>query len=304
MTRRFPDTPWCLSRRGGAHLRAGARRERPGGGHRRGAGRGESRLCYEFVERCRALAIPVLEGHGVPHGKTIPLLPWLEIHRSRFGITERDSDETARNKIAGFMLRSDPELAGSASVMFEFLGVPDPREPAVHLRPEVMQREITEITKRLIVARTRRNESGVVLFEDLHWFDAASEKAQAAVLDAIPPNEARTLALCTFRPGYRAAWMEKPVYLELPLLPLGPDAIVDLLRDLLGSDPSVAGLADHVRARTARGMPPGHSRRPSSRWPPAGASPCGSSRFQSCWPARACSSRRRARTARRRSTRP
>ncbi len=212
-------------------------------------GVGKSRLCYEFVERCRARGISVIQGHGVPHGKVIPLLPWLEIHRGRFGITEQDSDETARNKIAGFMLRADAELAGSVSVMFEFLGVPDPREPAVHLSPEAMQREITEITKRLIVARARRNESGVVLFEDLHWFDAASEKAQAAVLDAIPPTGG-SLVLCTFRPGYRAAWMEKPFYRELPLRPLGPDAIVDLLRDLLGSDPSVAGLADHVRERT------------------------------------------------------
>src|SRR5439155_6904205 len=179
-----------------------------------------------------------------------PRIPWVEVHRGRFGITGQDSDETARNKIAGFMLRADAELAGSVSVMFEFLGVPDPREPAVHLSPEAMQREITEITKRLIVARARRNESRVVLFEDVHWFDAASEKAQAAVLDAIPPTGVRSLVLCTFRPGYRAAWMEKPFYRELPLRPLGPDAIVDLLRDLLGSDPSVAGLADHVRERT------------------------------------------------------
>jgi predicted ATPase len=41
-------------------------------------GTGKSRLCYELAERCRAREIPVYEGHGVSHGKTIPLLPALE----------------------------------------------------------------------------------------------------------------------------------------------------------------------------------------------------------------------------------
>jgi class 3 adenylate cyclase len=41
------------------------------------AGTGKSRLCYEFVERCRAREIPVYEAHGVSHGKLIPFLPVL-----------------------------------------------------------------------------------------------------------------------------------------------------------------------------------------------------------------------------------
>src|SRR5262249_46040772 len=44
-------------------------------------GIGKSRLCYELVERCRARGVPVFEGHGVPHGKSIPFLPVLEIMR-------------------------------------------------------------------------------------------------------------------------------------------------------------------------------------------------------------------------------
>ena len=38
-------------------------------------GLGKSRLCFEFVERCRARGITVYEAHGVSHGKLIPFLP-------------------------------------------------------------------------------------------------------------------------------------------------------------------------------------------------------------------------------------
>ena len=55
-------------------------------------GVGKSRLCYEFVERCRARGIAVHEAHGAAHGKMVPFLPVLELLRGYFGITEQDSD--------------------------------------------------------------------------------------------------------------------------------------------------------------------------------------------------------------------
>src|SRR5262249_37158726 len=70
------------------------------------AGVGKSRLCLEFVERCRAQGLFVNEGHCLSHGKAIPYLPVLELRRSYFGITERDSDEEARRKIAASRLRA------------------------------------------------------------------------------------------------------------------------------------------------------------------------------------------------------
>src|SRR5262249_50051567 len=40
-------------------------------------GTGKSRLCAEFIERCRARDIAVHEGRGVAHGKLLPFLPLL-----------------------------------------------------------------------------------------------------------------------------------------------------------------------------------------------------------------------------------
>jgi predicted ATPase len=54
-----------------------------------------------------------------------------------------------------------------------------------------------------------------------------------------------------FRPEYRAEWMQKSYYHQIPLAPLDPDAIRELLDDLLGADPSTAGLAEAIHTRTA-----------------------------------------------------
>jgi predicted ATPase len=165
--------------------------------------------------------------------------------RAYFGVSEQDSDEHARRKIAGTVLLLDKELADDVPLLLEFLGGPDPEHPVPRMDPEARQRRLVGIVKGLIHGRSRR-ESAVLLMEDLHWFDEASLVFVEAAVEALPGT--RTLLLLNFRPEYQAAWTQH--YDELPLLPLGPSAIANLLRDLLGADPSVAPLLDRIRERT------------------------------------------------------
>jgi class 3 adenylate cyclase/tetratricopeptide (TPR) repeat protein len=211
-------------------------------------GVGKSRLCHEFVERCRARGIRFNQAHAVAHGKAIPLLPWMELMRNVFGITQQDTDDMARQKIAGRLLLIDPALHETLPVMFEFLGVPDPGRPGPRLTPEAMQREVFAAHERLMRIPSQSGEIWAFLLEDLHWFDPASD-AMLAALEELSPRTP-TFRLTTFRPGYRAPWMESPHYVEIPLRPLGSEAIAELLRDLLGTDASVAHLAERLPDRT------------------------------------------------------
>jgi class 3 adenylate cyclase len=211
------------------------------------AGVGKSRLCYEFVERCRARGIPVHEAHGVAHGKMVPYLPVLEFLRGYFGIGEQDTPQATREKIAGRALLLDPALADALPLLLDFLGVADPERPLPRLDPEVRQHRLFEAMKRLTHARSRR-EPGVSLFEDLHWIDGASEAFLANLVEAVAGT--RTLVVVSFRPEYDAAWMRRSYYRRLALPPLGPEAIVELLADRLGTDPSLAELDERIRART------------------------------------------------------
>ncbi len=99
------------------------------------AGTGKSRLCAEFVERCRARGIPILEGRGVAHGKAIPMLPMLEMWRAFYEIGDGDSPETTRARIAGRLLLMDESFREVLPFVFDLFGVPDPSEPVARDRP-------------------------------------------------------------------------------------------------------------------------------------------------------------------------
>ena len=101
-------------------------------------GVGKSRLCFEFVEQLRAREILVLTGHGVPHGKSIPFLPVLEVLRDYFGIKEDDGEEAVRDKVAGRSLRLDKELDDTLPLLYDFLGVPEPSHPTPGERGTVL----------------------------------------------------------------------------------------------------------------------------------------------------------------------
>jgi class 3 adenylate cyclase/tetratricopeptide (TPR) repeat protein len=211
------------------------------------AGVGKSRLCLEFVERCRARGVAVYEAHCPSHGKLVPLLPVLELFCGYFGITHKDGDQLAREKIAGRMLLLDRDLDPFLPLAFDFLGVPDPQRPAPTMDPAVRQRQLFAFTRRLIQARSVR-EPAVLFVDDAHWIDEGSDAFIAQVADIVPGT--RTTLLLNFRPEYSAEWMARPSYQQLPLHPLGPEAIDELLADLLGADPSLARLPALMRERT------------------------------------------------------
>jgi class 3 adenylate cyclase/tetratricopeptide (TPR) repeat protein len=211
------------------------------------AGVGKSRLCFEFVERCRARGLIVNEGHAVAHGKNVPYLPILQAFRGYFGIVEADDARTAREKIAGRMLLLDEAFREALPLVFELLGVPDPARPPPRMGPEARQRHQFGVLRRVLQGGFEE-QVGVTVLEDLHWFDAGSEAWLREWVDAIAG--ARSLLLVNFRPEYHAPWMQKSYYQQLALAPLRPEAVRELLEDLLGRDRSTAGLADAIHERT------------------------------------------------------
>jgi class 3 adenylate cyclase/tetratricopeptide (TPR) repeat protein len=211
------------------------------------AGVGKSRLCHEFVERCRRRGIPVYEAQCQAHGSAIPFLPVLQMMRSYFGVTEHDPDQQAREKIAGRLLLLDETFAESLPLVFDFLAVPDPHRPAPRMDPDARQRALLEMVKRLVHTSSQR-EPGINVLEDVHWIDPGSEVFLTQLVEVIPGT--RNLTIVNFRPEYSAEWMRKSYYRQVSLLPLGTEAIRALLADLLGGDPSLNGLPDLIRERT------------------------------------------------------
>ena len=234
-----------------AALDAALERARSGSGHVVGvvaeAGTGKSRLCAEFVESCRARGIPILEGRGVAHGKAVPMLPMLEMWRAFYESGDGDGPETTRARIAGRLLLMDESFREVLPFVFDLFGVPDPANPSPAIDPEQRQKRIHGVLKR-ILHDPAYGGLRVILLEDLHWFDGASDAYLETTVESVPAT--RDLLLVTFRPEYQARWMQRSYYQQLPLQPLDPEAIRALLRDQLGEDPSVAALHEIIHART------------------------------------------------------
>lgn len=183
---------------------------------------------------------------GLSHATDVPLLPVLSLLRDAFGVAEADGPVAAREKIAERVLTLDPGLVDGLPVLFDFMEVPDPERPA-RLSPEARQRQVFAVLRRVTQRRSER-EVLVLLLDDLHWFDTASRAFLEELIPTFPGS--RTLVLANFRPEFQATWMTHSYYRQLPVAPLGPEAVDELVAALVGRDPTVATLSGALLART------------------------------------------------------
>ena len=211
------------------------------------AGTGKSRLCAEFVARCRARGILIADAQCPTIGKSVPFLPLLELLRDLFGIGETDSADEARHKIAEVLSLPSRDFDEVVPLVFDLLGVRDPDQALPIMDPEARKRKLLAFVRHLVQARSA-GEPLLIFIDDAHWIDSGSDEFLSQVVEATAA--ARALVLVNFRPEYRAEWTSKSYYRQLPLGPLGRADLQQLFDDLIGRDPTVARVPDRVQART------------------------------------------------------
>ncbi len=208
------------------------------------AGIGKSRLCFEFTERCRAQGIPVYQATGVPYASAVPLYPVLGLMKSYFGISEQDAPLEQRRKVAGTMMLADPSSHDYLPLLFEFLGLAQSGDVAAPVPPELRQQKLFELLRQVMPAR---QAPIVILVEDLHWADPASERFLAELCAVVPGNH--TLLLFNYRPDYVADWLAGKLDLEIQLSALKPAELLALARELLGSAEGMQALVERLAIR-------------------------------------------------------
>jgi hypothetical protein len=208
-------------------------------------GTGKSRLAFEFAAACRGRGIPVVEAHGLAHARRLPFLPARELLRHLFGIADDDPSRVAREKIAGRLLLIDAVLRDVLPLLFDFLGIAAADQPPLAVDADLRQERLVEVARRVIGAG---DAPQLLVWEDLHWLDEASDAFVRALVAAL--GGAGALVLLSFRPEYARGWLPAARYRELALPPLDAAASGALLDDLLGADPALHGLAASIQART------------------------------------------------------
>lgn len=213
------------------------------------AGIGKSRLCYEFAESCRAKGIRVFEARVLAHGRATPLQPVLELMRDYFGLRTKEPADVLRGRVLD-RLAALPVSEHLSSILLEFLGLADPRQPAIKIDPKTRKTHLLDFVRML--PRSPREPISVVIIEDLHWIDAASEEFVEALSDAVVGTT--TILIVNFRPGFAAPLMQRSHYRQINMPPLPPAEAAILVQDNFGSDPSLALLGRNIIER-AQGNP-------------------------------------------------
>src|SRR5262249_17738346 len=132
-------------------------------------------------ERARARGVPVREAHGVSHGRLLPLLPVVELLRSYFDVTEHDPPRVARNKIAGALLLLDRTLEPALPAIFDLPGIGEAARAGASPPGEGREPQLLDVARRLIRGS---GTPGIILVEDLHWIDPATETFLEAMIEA------------------------------------------------------------------------------------------------------------------------
>jgi class 3 adenylate cyclase len=214
------------------------------------AGIGKSRLCFEFAEDCRRRGIRVFEARVLAHGRATPFQPVLELLRDFFAIKQKDTADLARRRVTerfAALSNSEPLL----QQLLEFLGLAVPTKETAKADPKTRKLQLLEFVRTLV----RSSPSGVatiVLIEDLHWIDAASEEFVEALADAVVGTP--VLLLVNFRPGFTAPFMQRSHYKQINMLPLALSEAQMLLQECCGDDASLALLGRNIIER-AQGNP-------------------------------------------------
>jgi predicted ATPase len=210
------------------------------------AGVGKSRLMFEF-KATSAQGWMVLEAFSVAHGKASSYLPVIDLLHSYFKIASQDDQRTRREKIAGRIAILDRTLESAIPYLYSLLGIAEAADPLAQIDPQTRKRSTLDAIKRILL-RESLNQPLMVIFEDLHWIDEATQAFLNLLADSI--GTARILLLINYRPEYSPLWNSKTYYTQLRLDPLGKESADEMLTALLGDGRDLAPLKRLIIERT------------------------------------------------------
>jgi class 3 adenylate cyclase/tetratricopeptide (TPR) repeat protein len=191
------------------------------------AGIGKSRLLYEL--RGSLGTHQELYAQCVSYSNATPYLPVTEGLRRFAGLADGEDVDARRARFETLLTTlglDDPRLQGG---LRHVMGLTRPDEEILTVSPEVRQSRTFEGLRSLFLALSRE-EPLLLIVEDLHWCDRATEALLATLVDAL--SESRILFVSTHRPEHAVPWLGRSGVLQLSLAALGKSESRQLLARL------------------------------------------------------------------------
>jgi class 3 adenylate cyclase len=209
-------------------------------------GIGKSRLLHEFLGQSVKLPTQALIGHCTPDGQQTPFQTFIEIARGAFRLAATDDEPEVAAKLDNGLQRLGLGSAGNLGLLLNLLGHKASNGALEGLDGVLVGLRTRDLLKMLVRAGSRVTPMIMVL-EDLHWSDSASEDLLAKIVSIDEPLP--LLILHTRRPEYHPPWEVEPHVAPLPMGPLSVRETALIAEERLGVDKLPESLAKLISAK-------------------------------------------------------
>jgi class 3 adenylate cyclase/tetratricopeptide (TPR) repeat protein len=214
-------------------------------------GMGKSRLLHEFRQRIGKERAFVLSGSCSRDGEQIPFLPFIEMVRGSFRVSTGEPEADVAQKLEVGLTSLGLHSVRNLGLLLHLLGLKVPEDALSGLDDVLIGLRTRELLQQLVEAR-RKLSPVLMLIEDLHWTDSASEELLGKIVNG--ERKLRLLIIHTHRPEYTPRWLNHAGVTRLRLEPLPSGDIRRLVQARLGAETLPDALARQV-AEKAEGNP-------------------------------------------------
>jgi transcriptional regulator with AAA-type ATPase domain/tetratricopeptide (TPR) repeat protein len=195
-------------------------------------GVGKSRLVHEFRRQLGATATWV-EGQALSFGRAMAFHPVIDMVKRVFRIDDGDPEAVVVEKVNRGVRRLGDDLSEVLPFLRYLLAV-DPGDPAIFtMDPRLRHAQIVRATH-LLFERGAELSTHVLVLEDAHWADPATEDWISRLAEGVGAK--RAFILVTTRPGYRPPFGHLTFHTALALSTLSNADTVRIAADLIGAD--------------------------------------------------------------------
>ena len=209
-------------------------------------GVGKSRLIFE-LRRSIGGRLASFEGRCVPFGKSIAFLPLRDILRTYLDCSDDDTPQSVTQKIRHHIEMLGLEADDALAAFQDLLALPVESQTWPALSPNKRKDKTFETLRDFLLYASRKDPLMIVV-EDLHWIDKASEAFLDFLIGAL--SDTAILLLMIYRPEYRHDWANRPGFKEITLAQLPQETGTEVIGSILGNADVAPALIRYVLQRT------------------------------------------------------
>jgi adenylate cyclase len=207
-------------------------------------GLGKSRLIGEFSAIAASQGADIVVARCEAHTTMLAFRALSRMLRAMFKVGALTDAEARQHTAAQCPGLLAPHSA-DAQILFEAMGIADTDARQLQVSVDGRRRRLVEVMAQAVLARSGRT---VFVLEDAHWSDEPSDDVLADF--AATRNVTTSMFVTTYRPEFTGA-LHHHSDQTITLQPLTDLMAVRLVGQLLGDDPSLAGLAERITIAAA-----------------------------------------------------